>query len=52
MSSSTLPKKDGQSIDKKGRPRIFQEGDLVLKKLLPLLGENPSKWAPNDEVLM
>jgi hypothetical protein len=41
-----------KAYDKKGRPRIFQEGDLVLKKLLPLLGENPSKWAPNDEVLM
>ena len=26
---------------------MFQEGDLVLKKILSLPGEDQSKWAPN-----
>jgi len=38
-----------KAYDKKVRPRMFQEGDLVLKKLLALPGENLSKWAPNYE---
>ncbi|RDY06429.1 Pro-Pol polyprotein, partial [Mucuna pruriens] len=33
------------AFDKKVRPRIFKEGDLVLKKRLP----NRDKWAPNYE---
>ena len=28
---------------------MFQEGDLVLKKILPLPGDDQSKWAPNYE---
>jgi hypothetical protein len=28
---------------------VFQEGDLVLKKVWPLLGEDQSKWASNYE---
>jgi len=36
-----------KSYDKKVRPREFQEGDPILKKILPLLGEDQSKWAPN-----
>ena len=38
-----------KAYDKKVRPRVFQEGDLVLKKLLSLPGEDRSKWAPNYE---
>jgi hypothetical protein len=42
-------KRMAKAYDKKVRPRIFQEGDLVLKKLLSLPGEDQSKWAPNYE---
>jgi hypothetical protein len=28
---------------------MFQEGDLVLKKLFSLPGEDHNKWAPNYE---
>jgi len=38
-----------KSYDKKVRPRGFHEGDLVLKKILPLPGEDQSTWAPNYE---
>jgi len=41
-------KRMAKAYDKKVRPRMFQEGDLVLKKLLAP-GENLSKWAPNYE---
>jgi len=42
-------KRMAKTYDKKVRPRVFQEGDLVLKKLLSLPGEDQSKWAPNYE---
>jgi len=42
-------KRMAKAYDKKVRPCMFQEGDLVLKKLLSLPGENQSKWAPNYE---
>ncbi|XP_073262690.1 uncharacterized protein [Populus alba] len=42
-------KRMAKAYDKKVRPRVFQEGDLVLKKLLSLPGEDRSKWAPNYE---
>ena len=42
-------KRMAKAYDKKVRPRVFQEGDLVLKKLLSLLGEDHSKWAPYYE---
>ena len=32
-----------KSYDKKVRPRRFQEGDLVLKKILPVPGQDQSK---------
>jgi hypothetical protein len=32
-----------KAYDRKVRPRLFQEGDLVLKKILSLLGEYQSK---------
>jgi hypothetical protein len=38
-----------KSYDKKVRPQGFHEGNLVLKKVLPLPGEDESKWAPNYE---
>jgi len=38
-----------KSYDKKVRPQEFHEGDVVLKKILPLPREVQSKWAPNYE---
>ncbi|CAL0322726.1 unnamed protein product [Lupinus luteus] len=34
---------------KKVRPRHFQEGDLVLKKILPIQKDHRGKWTPNYE---
>jgi hypothetical protein len=42
-------KRMAKAYDKKVRPRVFQEGDLVLKKLLSLPGEDHSNRAPNYE---
>ncbi|XP_073259793.1 uncharacterized protein [Populus alba] len=42
-------KRMAKAYDKKVRPRMLQEGDLVLKKLLSSPGEDRSKWAPNYE---
>nr|XP_034909787.1 uncharacterized protein LOC118045297 [Populus alba] len=42
-------KRMAKAYDKKVRPRVFQEGDLVLKRLISLPGEDCSKWAPNYE---
>jgi hypothetical protein len=36
-----------KAYNKKVRPRVFKEGDLVLKKIS--IGEDHSKWAPNYE---
>jgi hypothetical protein len=36
-----------KAYDKKVRPRVFQEGDLVLRKILSLPDEHHNKWAPN-----
>jgi hypothetical protein len=38
-----------KAYDRKVRPREFKEGDLVLRKILSLPGEDRSKWAPNYE---
>ena len=38
-----------KAYDQKVRPRKFKEGDLVLRKILPLPSEDRSKWAPNYE---
>jgi len=35
--------------DKKVRPKVFWEGDLVLRKILTLPDKDQSKWAPNYE---
>ncbi|RDX85756.1 hypothetical protein CR513_33003, partial [Mucuna pruriens] len=29
------------------RPRVFKEGDLVLRKILPNTRDQRGKWAPN-----
>ncbi|RDX89183.1 hypothetical protein CR513_29117, partial [Mucuna pruriens] len=35
------------TFDKRVRPRVFNEGDLVLKKRLPNVKDLRGKWAPN-----
>ncbi|RDY05522.1 hypothetical protein CR513_10636, partial [Mucuna pruriens] len=37
------------AFDKKVRPRVFKDGDLVLKKILPNSKDTRGKWAPNYE---
>ena len=37
------------AFDKKVRPRKFNEGDLVLKKVLQAQKDHRGKWAPNYE---
>ena len=37
------------TFDKKVKPRVFREGDLVLKKILFPKSEPRGKWAPNYE---
>ncbi|RDX93147.1 hypothetical protein CR513_24637, partial [Mucuna pruriens] len=39
------------TFDKRVRPRVFKEGDLVLKKRLPNVKDPHGKWAPNYEGL-
>jgi hypothetical protein len=36
-----------KAYNRKVRPMIFKEGDLVLKKISLASGEDHSKWAPN-----
>ncbi|XP_052874548.1 uncharacterized protein LOC128280444 [Gossypium arboreum] len=38
-----------RAYDKKVRPREFHEGDLVLKKILPIQKDFRGKWMPNWE---
>ena len=38
-----------KTYDKKVRPKVFSEGDLELRKILPWPGEGQNKWAPNYE---
>ncbi|XP_058758298.1 uncharacterized protein LOC131631520 [Vicia villosa] len=38
-----------RAFDKKVRPRRFGEGDLMLKKILPLQPDPKGKWTPNYE---
>ncbi|RDY00961.1 hypothetical protein CR513_15811, partial [Mucuna pruriens] len=37
------------TFDRRVRPRVFNEGDLVLKKRLPNVKDPLGKWAPNYE---
>lgn len=36
-----------KAFDKKVRPRLFEEGDLVLWKILPIHKDPHRKWTPN-----
>ncbi|RDX84908.1 hypothetical protein CR513_33970, partial [Mucuna pruriens] len=36
-----------KAFDKKVKPRVFQKGDMVLKRVLPNLKDPRGKWAPN-----
>jgi hypothetical protein len=36
-----------KAYNKKVKPRVFKEGDLVLRKIPLASGEDQSKWAPN-----
>ena len=38
-----------KAFDKKVRPRVFGEGDLVLKKILSFKADFRGKWTPNYE---
>jgi hypothetical protein len=37
--------------DKKVKPKVFWEGDLMLRKILTLPDKDQSKWTPNYEGL-
>ncbi|KAI5436486.1 hypothetical protein KIW84_022833 [Lathyrus oleraceus] len=38
-----------KAFDKKVKPRVFLEGDLVLKKVLSFVPDYRGKWTPNYE---
>ena len=38
-----------KAFDKKVKPRVFREGDLVLKKTLTFKPDSKGKWTPNYE---
>ena len=38
-----------QAFDKKVKPRVFKEGDLVLKKMILFHNDSRGKWTPNYE---
>jgi hypothetical protein len=38
-----------KAFDQKVRPRSYQVGDLVLKRILPPGTDNRGKWTPNYE---
>ena len=38
-----------KAYNKKVKPRVFKEVDLILKNILLVLREDQSKWAPNYE---
>ena len=37
------------AFDKKVKPRVFRESDLVLKKILSFKPDSRGKWTPNYE---
>jgi len=51
MSQIVKQKKDEKIFDKKVHPREFHEGDLVLKKILPIQRDHRGKWTPIYEGL-
>ena len=38
-----------KAFDKKVKPRVFREGDLVLKKVLSFVPDSRGKWTPSYE---
>lgn len=38
-----------KAFNKKDRPRLFEEGDIVLEKILPIYKNTRGKWTPNYE---
>ena len=38
-----------KAFEKKVRPRVFREGDLMLKKILTFKPDSRVKWTPNYE---
>jgi len=38
-----------RAFDKKVHPREFQEGELVMKKIISVQKDNRGKWRPNYE---
>ncbi|KAI5402212.1 hypothetical protein KIW84_050005 [Lathyrus oleraceus] len=38
-----------KAFDKKVKPRVFRDGDLVLKKVLSFAPDSRDKWTPNYE---
>ncbi|KAI5412897.1 hypothetical protein KIW84_057499 [Lathyrus oleraceus] len=38
-----------KAFDEKVKPRVFREGDLVLKKVLSFAPDSRGKWTPNYE---
>ncbi|RDX89120.1 hypothetical protein CR513_29200, partial [Mucuna pruriens] len=47
--SSLYQRRIKSTFDKRIKPRVFQEGDLVLKKRLPHDKDPRGKWSPNYE---
>ena len=45
--SQCYQRRIAKSFNKSVRPRVFKEGDLVLKRILPIQQEAKGKFAPN-----
>jgi hypothetical protein len=40
-------KRMAKAYNKKVKPQVFQEEDLILRKILAMPNKDQSKWAPN-----
>jgi hypothetical protein len=40
-------KRMAKTYNKKVKPQVFQEEDLILRKILAMPNKDQSKWAPN-----
>ncbi|RDX64267.1 hypothetical protein CR513_57191, partial [Mucuna pruriens] len=49
VSGSVVSMKTERAFNKKVKPWEFQEGELVLKKILPTQKDGRGKWMPNYE---
>ena len=47
---SCISKRMKKAFDKKVKPRVFREVDLVLKKILSFKPDSRGKWTSNYEV--